>query len=120
MRVTGIDERNLRRQDTGTDFVVFIYEGGDEQHRSWSVDGYLITDVDFTEVLEWLRDNLPRAACYSVGVVLDPPRPTSESEVDVAWVLGADLLNTHRRNRTQTEQRIAEGMLARRDRVDIP
>jgi hypothetical protein len=120
MRVTGIDERNLRRQDTGVNFVVFIYEGGDDPGTSWSVDSYLLTDADFTEVLDWLGENLPDQACYSVGVAFDPPRPTADSEVDVEWVLGADLLNTDPRHWTSVEQRIAAGMLARRHHVRLP
>jgi hypothetical protein len=128
MRITGIDERNLGRQDSGVNFVVFIYEGGDdpnesssvESYKSWSVDSYLLTDADFMEVLDWLGTNLPRDSCYSVGVVFDPPRPTSDSEVDVTWVLGADLLNTDPRHWTSTERRIAQGMLSRRHRVTIP
>jgi hypothetical protein len=125
MRVTGIDERRLRRQATGTDFVVFIYEGGgqeggDQEGSSWSVDSYLMSDADFTEVLEWLDENLPEQACYSIGVVFDPPRPTAESVIDVSWVLGADLLNTDPSFWTLTEQRIAQEMLARRHRVVIP
>ena len=123
----GIDERRLRRQGTGVNFVVFIFEGGDnpgesssvDGHKSWSVDSYLLTDADFTEVLAWLGENLPRQACYSVGVVFDPPRPTADSEVDVEWVLGADLLNEDTRYWTSVERRIAEGMLSRRSRVPM-
>jgi hypothetical protein len=128
MQVMGIDERKLRRQGTGVNFVVFIYENGSDQtslrpvdgYKSWSVDSYLLTDADFTEVLAWLGENLPRNACYSVGVVFDPPRPTAGSEVDVEWVLGADLLNTESRSWTSVERRIAEGMLSRRHRVSMP
>jgi hypothetical protein len=128
MRVKGIDERKLCREGTGVNFVVFIYEGGDDPNesssvdgpRSWSVDSYLLTDADFTEVLAWLGENLPGKACYSVGVVCDPPRPTADSEVAVVWVLGADLLNSDPRYWTSGERRIAEGMLSRRHRVSIP
>jgi len=128
MRVTGIDERKLRRERTGVNFVVFIYKGGEDPnkpssvdgHRSWSVDSYLLTDADFTEVLAWLGENLPRKACYSVGVVFDPPRPTADSEVDVEWVLGADLLNSDPHYWTSVERRIAERMLSRRHRVALP
>lgn len=75
MQVMGIDERKLRREGTGVNFVVFIYEGGDDPNkpssvdgsRSWSVNSYLLTDADFTEVLAWLGENPPREACYSVG-----------------------------------------------------
>jgi len=91
MQVMGIDERQLRGEDTGVNFIVFIYEGGDDPnmpssvdgHKSWSVDSYLLTDADLTEVLAWLGENLPRNACYAVGVVIDPPSPTASSEVDV-------------------------------------
>ena len=128
MQVMRIDERNLCREGTGVNFVVFIYKGGDDPnksssvdgHKSWSVDSYLLTDADFTEVLAWLGENLPREACYSVGVVFDPPRPTADSEVAVMWVLGADLLNQDPRYWTSVERRIAEGMLSRRHRVSIP
>jgi hypothetical protein len=128
MQVMGIDERNLRRQGTGVNFVVFIYEDGDDPNKSssvdgrksWSVDSYLLTDADLTEVLAWLGENLPRNACYSVGVVFDPPRPTAGSEVDVEWVLGADLLNSDPRYWTSVERRIAERMLSRRHRVSVP
>src|SRR5215212_1576670 len=117
MRVTGIDARNLRRQGTGTYFVVFIYEGSEESDKSWAVDSCLLTDA--AGVLEWLRNKLPRDACYSVGVVTDPPRPTAASDMHLTWVLGADLLNKQPRHWTSTEHRIAEGMLARRNRVTI-
>jgi len=120
MQVMGIDERKLSREGTGANFVVFIYEGGDDPNRSWSVDSYLLTDADFTEVLGWLGENLPHEACYSVGVVFDPPRPTADSEVAVMWVVGADLLNSDPRYWTSVERRIAEGMLSRRHRVSIP
>lgn len=119
MRVTGIDERMLAQDGPGVNFVVFIYEGGADPDTSWSVDSYLLTDTEFSEVLDWVRQNLPRQACYSVGVVVDPPVPTADSDVDVTWVLGADLLNQDPRHWTATERRIAEGMLARRDRVPI-
>jgi hypothetical protein len=120
MQVAGIDERNLRREDPGTNFVVFIYVGEGEPGMSWSVDSYLLTDVDFTEVLGWLRENVPNDACYSVGVVVEPPRPTADSDVEVMWVLGADFLNTDPRHLTPVEARITEGMLARRHRVTLP
>ena len=120
MQVAGIDERNLRRQGTGSNFVVFIYKGGDNPDTSWSVDSYLLSDAEFTEVLGWLREALPRQACYSVGVVFDPQRPTAAADVDGVWVLGADVLNTDPRHRSSVEQRIAEEMLARRHRVNIP
>jgi len=128
MQVTGIDERKLRREGNGVYFFVFIYEGGDDPnepssvdgYKSWSVDSFLLTDADFTEVLAWLGDNLPRKACYSVGVVFDPARPTADAEVDVKWVLGADLLNSDPRSWTSVERRIAEGMLSRRHRVSMP
>ena len=128
MHVTGIDERKLHREGTGVNYLVFIYEGGDDPnrpspadvHRSWSVDSYLLTDADFTEVLGWLGENLPREACYSVGVVFDPPRPTADTEVAVRWVLGADLLNSDPRHWTSVERRIAERMLSRRHRVSMP
>ncbi len=128
MQVMGIDERKLHREGTGVNFVIFIYKGGDDPnkrpsadgYRSWSVDSYLLTDADFTEVLAWLSENVPHEACYSVGVVLDPPKPTADSEVAVMWVLGADLLNTDPRHWTSVERRIAEGMLSRRHRVSMP
>ena len=128
VQVMGIDERKLHREGTGANFVVFIYEGGEDPNRpssadghgSWSVDSYLLTDADFAEVLAWLGEQLPRNACYSVGVVLGPPRPTAASEVAVRWVLGADLLNSDPRYWTSAERRIAEGMLSRRHRVSMP
>jgi hypothetical protein len=124
MRVTGFDERYLVRDRPGTHFVVSIYqggsyEGGGQPDTPWSVDSHLLTDTEFTEVLGWVRENLPREACYSVGVVIDPAHPTVDSDLDVSWVLGADVLNKPPRYWTSSEQLIAKGMLARRHR-DTP
>jgi hypothetical protein len=119
MQIVGMDERHLKRDGPGTNFVAFIYEGGDAT-TSWSVDSYLVTDAELADVLEWLQGHLPEKACYSVGVVVDPPRPTETSDVEVTWVIGADVLNMDPRHWTPMERRIAEGMLARRHRTSIP
>lgn len=121
MQVTGFDERYLVRDRPGAHFVVFIYEGGSyeasgQPSTSWSVDSHLLTDTEFPEVLDWVREHLPNAACYSVGVVIDPAHPTTDTDLDVTWVLGADVLNKPPHYWTPDERRIAEGMLARRDR----
>lgn len=119
MKVEGIDERNLLHDGPGGNFVVFIYEGGNEHTSSWSVDSYLFTDAGLPDVLRWLSDNLPMECCWSLGVVTTPEWPTPETEVDVSWVVGADVLNTDPRHRTEDEQRLAVEMLARRHRVAL-
>src|SRR4051794_6663038 len=118
MQVTGVDERRLVREREGADFVVFIYEGDESPHSSWSVDSYVLTDTDVPQALHWLREHLPNDSCWSLGVVLGPPAPTPDSRLDVAWVVGADVLNQP--DRTPAEQALAEEMLARRHRVELP
>jgi hypothetical protein len=118
MHVTGFDERHMVQEVTGGNFVVFIYEGGDAS-RSWSVDSLLLTDTDVPQVLNWLRQNLPTDACWSLGVVRDPSDPTAESDLDVAWIVGADVLNSDPRTWDPDERRLAEEMLARRHRVEL-
>jgi hypothetical protein len=119
MQVEGIDERMLRVDDLGSNFVAFIYKGGDEPDTSWSVDSYLLTDTDLPSALNWLSEHLPTDSCWSLGVVQEPRGPTVESELDVEWVIGADVLNVSRGKRSREEQRLAEEMLARRHRVSL-
>ena len=119
MRVQGIDERNLARERNGANFVVFIYYGGDGPTTSWAVDSLLITDADLSEVLHWLTENLPTGSCWSLGLVRDPAQPSTESDVDVSWIVGSDVLNIAADNRSADQQRIAEEMLARRHRVTL-
>jgi hypothetical protein len=119
MNVAGIDERHLGGERTGADFILFIYEGGDAKHYSWSVDSYLLTDADVPGILSWLETRLPVNCCWSLGVVLAPERPTTHTDVDVAWIVGADVLNDNPRDLTVAEQRAAEEMLARRHRVTL-
>lgn len=128
MRVETIDERKVYERD-GTNFVVFIFKGSDRPNVSWSVHSYLVTDADLPEVLRWLTDNLPTESdanrnpdpitCWSLGLVRDPVRPTRESDMDVAWIVGADVLNKQEAYLTSHEQRIADQMLARRHNVAL-
>lgn len=121
MDVQRVDERALGQQGHGADFVVFVYEGGDHPsgNVSWSVDSLLLTDTDVPQVLSWLREHLPVGCCWSLAVVLAPPRPTPASQLDVAWIVGADVLNTSPGDRDADEQRVAEEMLERRHRVTL-
>lgn len=119
MQVAGVDERNLMREDLGSNFLVFIYEGGDAQNMSWSVDSYLLTGTDLPHVVGWLRQNLPTDSCWALGVVRHPAMPTPGSAVDVAWVVGADVLNMAPEHWSPAEHRLAEEMLARRHRVTL-
>lgn len=116
----GFDERYVVQERPGAHFVVFIYEGGDDQTTSWSVDSLLLIDTDVPQVLHWLRQNLPTDSCWSLGVVRDPEHPTAESNLKIDWVVGADVLNIDPRRRDPEERRLAEEMLARRHRVDLP
>ena len=117
MEITGVDERNVVAERRGTSLVVFVYEGGDEPFRSWSVDSYLLTEVDLPGALAWLTDHLPVGCCWSLGVVRDPDSPTAESELTIEWLIGADVLNTGSDDRSSEEQRLADEMLARRHGV---
>ncbi len=128
MQVEGIDERRLGRERNGAAFLVFIYEGGDDVvHRgadgpwmtSWSVDSLLLTDGDLPSALRWLGENLPANCCWSLGVVVTPDEPTTETELAVSWVVGSDVLNLAPYLRSPEEQRLAEEMLARRHRVTL-
>lgn len=121
MNVQGIDERALGEQGYGSNFVVFIYEGGDSalENFSWSVDSLLLTNTDLPQALAWLREHLPVGCCWSLAVVQAPKRPTPESRVDVAWIIGDDVLNTPPESRNAEEQRIAEEMVARRHQVTL-
>ena len=119
MKVDGIDERNLVGVRDGGNFVVFIYEGGDEPLRSWSVDSYLLSDADLPSVLGWLGDNLPVNCCWSLGVVEQPERPTAKTDIHIFWVVGGDVLNFDAAKREPDEQRLAEEMLARRHRLTL-
>ncbi|GEP35862.1 hypothetical protein NSZ01_36300 [Nocardioides szechwanensis] len=120
MHVKGFDERHLVREGPSANFVVFIYEGGDAPSSSWSVDSLLLTDTDVPQVLHWLRQNLPTNSCWSLGVVLDPEHPTPETDLQVVWIVGADILNADPQRFSPEQRRVAEEMLARRDRVDLP
>ena len=119
MQVQRIDERHLVTERNGAHFVVFIYTGGGAPHTSWAVDSLLITDADLSEVLRWLTENLPMDSCRSLGLVRDPAQPSTESDVDVAWIVGSDVLNMDPADRSSDQQRIAEQMLARRDQVAL-
>jgi len=83
------------------------------------VYGHLITDADLPEVLRWLTKNLPMESCWSLGLVRDPAQPTTESDVEVAWIVGSDVLNMDPGNRSAREQRLAAEMLARRHHVAL-
>lgn len=127
MKVAGVDERMVDGE-RDAEFLVFIYEGG--EGYSWSVDSYLLTDTDLPGVLSWLRDNLPSGCCWSLGVV-QRPRPVGAGNwpfrvevrriptFDVAWIVGGDVLNSDPANRSADEERVAQGMLARRDSVQF-
>lgn len=119
MQVTGFDERHMVQERAGANFVVLVYEGGDAFTSSWSVDSLLLTDTTIPHVLKWLRENLPTDACWSLGVVRDPSDPTAGSDLDVAWNVGADVLNRDPRTWDPHERRLAEEMLARRHRVEL-
>lgn len=119
MRVEAIDERHLVHEHNGANFVVFIYKGGGAPNTSWSVHSRLITDADLPEVLRWLTDNLPTDSCWSLGLVRDPAQPTTVSDVDVAWIVGSDVLNMDPVNWSSEEQRMAGEMLARRHHVAL-
>lgn len=124
MQVLGIDERRLMTERNGAHFVVFIYtDGGTSQtswaETSWAVDSLLITDAAMSEVLRWLTDNLPTDSCWSLGLVREPAQPSTETDMDVSWIVGADVLNISPSNRSPDQQRIAEEMLARRDQVAL-
>jgi hypothetical protein len=116
--MTGFDERHLVREGNGANFVVFIYEGGNAPQTSWSVDSLLLTDTD-VHVLRWLEEDLPTDSCWSLGVVLHPEHPTPESDLDVAWVVGADVLNMVTAQMAPDDRRLAEEMLARRHSTDL-
>lgn len=125
MRVQQIDERRLIREENGANFVVFIYkDGGTPQpswvNTSWAVDSLLFTDVALADVLKWLSEHLPTNSCWSLGVVREPARPTTETHLDVSWIVGSDVLNTSPSDRTLDQQRIADEMLSRRHQVSFP
>jgi len=119
MKAVGIDERRVVREDAVSSFVVFVYVGDDNDDDSWSVHSYLLTDTDVPQALQWLREHLPPGCCWSLGVVLESRSPTPESHLDVAWIIGDDVLNTARADRSAEEQRVAEEMIARRHRVTL-
>ena len=108
MQVQGIDERHLVMKRYGAHFVVFIYTGGGALHTSWAVDSLLITDADLFEVLRWLTENLPTDSCWCLGFVRGPAQPSTESDVDVSWIVGSDVLNMDPSDRSSDQQRIAE------------
>ena len=124
MQVQGIDERRLVREHTGGHFVVFIYtdDGTPQASRSvtsWAVDSLLITNAALSDVLRWLTENLPTDTCWSLGVVREPAQPSPETAMDVAWIVGSDVLNISPSDRSPDQQRIAEEMLARRHQVAL-
>ena len=117
--VFGVDERNVGDERRGGNLVVFVYEAGDEPSRSWSVDSYLLVEADLPGALAWLTDHLPVGCCWSLGVVRGPDRPTTESELTIDWLIGADVLNVQSGDRSSEEQRLADEMLARRHRLTL-
>lgn len=121
MRADGIDERNVWGQRRTTDFVVFIYEGGNDNEAgaSWSVDSYLLSDADLPAAFIWLDENLPVDCCWSFGVVTGPVSPTAKSDVRVSWLIGGDVLNIAPSQRDPEEQRLAQDMLRRRHQIDL-
>lgn len=119
MRVHGVDERHVAHESTGASFVVFMHYPGDAPETSWSVDSWLITDADMFEVLRWLTETLPAESCWSLGLVREPAKPTTQSKLNVSWIVGADILNADPVDWSFDEQRIAEEMLARRHHVPL-
>jgi hypothetical protein len=129
MRVQGFDERHLVQEANGSNFVVFIYIGSTDPDDSWSVYSYLITEADLPEVLRWLIEELATdtfadldmgtITCWSLGVVRQPARPTTESDLEIAWVVGSDVLNASPASRSSHEQRLADEMLARRHHITL-
>lgn len=120
MRATRIDERNVVGEGIGGNFVVFVYEGSDEQPAT-SVDSFLLTEAHLPDVLLWLKETLPLNSCWSLGVVEEPERPTARSDLRISWVVGADVLNISPPGHIEPrERRLAEEMLARRHRVTLP
>lgn len=117
MQVQGIDERHVVMEGNGAHFVVFIYTGGGAPQTSWAVDSLLITDADLSEVLRWLMENLPTNSCWALGLVRDPARPSTETAVDLSWIVGSDVLNMDPSDRSSDQQRLADEMLARRHQV---
>jgi hypothetical protein len=79
--------------------------------------------------LRWLAEKMPTdtdtelesgtITCWSLGVVRHPDQPTTESDMDVAWVIGSDVLNIPSASRSAHEQRLSDEMLARRHRVTL-
>lgn len=110
----------LGTEQIGANFLVFIYEGGDRPHHSWSVESYLLTETNLGDALEWIRDHLPPQSCWALGVVVSPVRPDTGSEVAVHWIIGADVLNTQPHDRSAEERLVAAAMLQRRDKVTFP
>jgi hypothetical protein len=70
--------------------------------------------------MAWLTDNLPQDCCRARGLVPDPAQPTPESDAEVQWIVGSDVLHMDPSDRSSDQQRIAEEMQARRDRVSFP
>ncbi len=70
---------------------MFIYDGGDRDGYSWSVDSYLLSEAS-------LPDVLPAESCWSLPVVQRTKRTTADSDsgFDVAWIVGLDVLNIER------------------------
>lgn len=118
MNVEQIDERQLRRERAGGDFLLFIHEGGPPS--SWPVDSYLFRDADLPGVLTWLSSRIPHAACWCLGLVTGADAAEPDSHLEVAWIVGADLLNRDPANLTAQEQRVVGEMLRRRHDVRLP
>ena len=126
MRVTLFDERGFEGYRKA-EFLVYVYEGGDQPGYSWSEAGYHLTDTDLAGVLLWLRENLPADCCWSLGVVQRPnpswegwPLPEGRAAAcTVAWIVGGDVLNFDPATRSAEDERLAQAMLARRDSVQF-
>ena len=81
MKVTGVDERDVVAKRQSANLVVFLYEGGDQPSRSWSVDSYLLAEADLHGALVWLSDHLD--CCWSLGAVSEPATPATGSELTI-------------------------------------
>ncbi|HEX5862623.1 MAG TPA: hypothetical protein VFY58_12320 [Nocardioides sp.] len=129
MRATLVDDRMVDGEREA-EFLVSIYEGGDQPGYSWSEASYLLADTDLSGVLSWLRENLPADCCWALGVV-QRPRPVAADFVDwphrvevrriptfkVAWIVGGDVLNSDPAHRSAQQERLAQSMLQRRHSV---
>lgn len=62
---------------------------------------------------------MPAESCWSLGLVREPTKPTTHSELNVSCIVGADILNVDPADWSFDEQRIVEEMLARRLRAPL-